>query len=126
MQNQILLVEDNAKVREQLTQVLSSAGYHVSVAVNGLDGYDKALNNPFNLVIVDHLMPLMDGLQLIKNLKSNQATTHLPVILLSTQNTKPLAQLQQSLSFQRLLAKPVNEQEVVSQVAELVQQNMVA
>lgn len=78
----VLLVEDNNDLRMFLAAQLSSL-YRVEVAENGQEGLQKAINLLPDLVLSDVMMPKMDGIQMLDELKNNILTSHIPVVLLS-------------------------------------------
>jgi signal transduction histidine kinase/ligand-binding sensor domain-containing protein/DNA-binding response OmpR family regulator len=78
----ILVVEDNEDLRFYLKDNLKSQ-YHVVEAVNGKEGWEKAKQISPDLVVSDVMMPLMDGMELAKKLRSDTITAHIPVILLT-------------------------------------------
>lgn len=83
----ILLVEDNAEMQEILRQVFDPF-YQVSVASNGRDGLELARKEQPDLVVSDIMMPIMSGLELCKQLKTELETSHIPVVLLTAYNTE--------------------------------------
>ncbi|HEX6428580.1 MAG TPA: hybrid sensor histidine kinase/response regulator transcription factor, partial [Niastella sp.] len=78
----ILLVEDNEDFRFYLKDNLRN-NYKVLEAVNGKEGWHKALANHPQLIVSDINMPEMDGITLVKKLKADKRTSHIPVILLT-------------------------------------------
>lgn len=84
----ILVVDDSSSARLYVRSVLHQMGLTTVEACNGQEGLDKALAEPFDLVITDVEMPLMDGLTLCARLKDNSSTSSLPVIILSTRGTE--------------------------------------
>ena len=78
----ILVVDDNADMREHMRSVLST-NYNVITANNGLDALHKLKETIPTLVLSDVMMPVMDGIGLLRELKNNQATSSIPVILLT-------------------------------------------
>lgn len=83
----ILIVEDNAGLRQYISDELSGI-YQVEVASDGVEGIEKALHLIPDLVISDILMPGSDGLELCNTLKTNEKTSHIPVILLTAKQTE--------------------------------------
>jgi DNA-binding response OmpR family regulator len=82
-QCKILIVDDSAFEQRVLVDLLSELPYKVSVAFNGLQGYQLALANHPDLILLDVRMPNMDGYTACRLLKANPATQDIPVIFLS-------------------------------------------
>ena len=78
----ILIVEDNPELRNYLKQELGKS-YKVITAENGKKGYELAVQRLPDLIITDVIMPVMDGLQLCKNIKGDLKTSHIPLLMLS-------------------------------------------
>jgi DNA-binding response OmpR family regulator len=79
----ILIVDDSAFEQRMLVDLLSELPYRVSVAFNGMQGYQLALANQPDLILLDVRMPNMDGYTCCRLLKANPATQDIPVIFLS-------------------------------------------
>jgi len=77
----ILLAEDNDELRSFIADSL--VGYDVITCVNGKEGFEKAIDEIPDLVISDVMMPEMDGLELCRKIKTDDRTSHIPVILLT-------------------------------------------
>jgi len=77
----ILIVEDNQDVVTYLSSFLSE--YRIEVAENGLIGFGLAIKNIPDLIISDVMMPIMDGFELCKRLKTEELSSHIPIILLT-------------------------------------------
>ena len=65
----LLVVEDKDKTLESICSLIKPLGFEVTVARDGLDGLSKAKQSYFDIVLLDHKMPVMDGLSLLKNLR---------------------------------------------------------
>lgn len=78
----VLIVEDNLELRNYLKQELSKL-YKVITAENGKKGYELAVQKLPDIIITDVIMPVMDGLQLCKNIKGDLKTSHIPLLMLS-------------------------------------------
>jgi signal transduction histidine kinase/ligand-binding sensor domain-containing protein/AraC-like DNA-binding protein/AmiR/NasT family two-component response regulator len=81
-QSILLIVEDNADMRHYIHKIFA-ANYQIIEAVNGKDGLTKALEVIPDLIISDVMMPEMDGYKFCEQVKSNEKTSHVPVILLT-------------------------------------------
>ncbi|MDB5325025.1 MAG: response regulator [Phycisphaerales bacterium] len=79
----ILLVEDNETNRDMLTRRLSRRGYEVSIAVDGVEGVDRAASEMPDLILMDMSLPLIDGWEATQRIKASLATQKIPVIALT-------------------------------------------
>jgi len=81
----VLLVEDNPETRAYVVKGLKEAGYAVDAAVDGLDGLHQATEGRFDLLIVDRMIPRLDGIALVKSLRAMGSAT--PVLFLTALGT---------------------------------------
>ncbi len=81
----VLVVEDHDDIRKFIKDTLGDS-YHVITSPNGKDGLDKALQFCPDIVVSDIMMPVMDGIEMCRSLKSNIRTSHIPVILLTARS----------------------------------------
>ena len=80
----ILLVEDSRVIRIQMTRILEGAGYRVTTAKDGLEGWEKLQAGQYDLVVSDVEMPRWGGLQLTAAIRDRPQYQDLPVILVTT------------------------------------------
>jgi len=99
----ILFVDDDEGMRAAIYYALSPS-YSVVLAVDGIDGYRKAKDSPPDLVITDIVLPLLDGISMVKRLRENRALRSVPVIFLSSESTLtgPVIGLPGAPAFARL------------------------
>ncbi len=83
MTSQILLVEDNEMNRDMLSRRLARRGYAVQVAVDGQDGLQQVQRQPPDLVLLDMDLPVIDGWEVARRLKADEATRAIPIIALT-------------------------------------------
>ena len=81
----VLVIEDSRRLRESLQIGLSREGFTVDVADNGTEGLALALHNPFDLIVLDLMLPGMDGLPLLKELRLKKRDV--PVLILTAKDT---------------------------------------
>ncbi|MDA0733725.1 MAG: response regulator [Chloroflexi bacterium] len=79
----ILVVEDDQDIRDLLVDSLSDLGYDVVEAADGGAGYQCALEEHPDIILLDVMMPVMDGFEVLQKLKINPATNSVPVIMVS-------------------------------------------
>jgi DNA-binding response OmpR family regulator len=76
----LLIIEDYSPLRESLARGLKDAGYAVDTAANGVDGLWFAENHPYDVVLLDLMLPGIDGFQLLRKLRGAGNTTHVLVL----------------------------------------------
>jgi two-component system copper resistance phosphate regulon response regulator CusR len=80
----ILIVEDEQKTGDYLKQGLSEAGFVVDLVRNGLDGVHQVLTNDYDLIVLDVMLPKLDGWQVLQRIR--QAGKHMPVLFLTARD----------------------------------------
>jgi CheY-like chemotaxis protein len=114
----ILLVDDSEEVREFFQFGLEQAGYTVETAEDGVDAFAKLLRNRPDLIVLDAVMPRMDGLELLLKLRSDLAPPVPPAILVSGFDLTEEEALRRGAV--RFLHKPVGVQDLVAAVADVL------
>lgn len=79
----VLVVDDSLTVRELERKLLEKRGYDVTVAVDGMEGWNAVRSDAFDLVVTDVDMPRMDGIELVTLIKSDPMLKHVPVMIVS-------------------------------------------
>ena len=115
MKNKILVIEDNADTRRFL-QVMLSREFEVSIAENGLAGIEKAKNEQPELIVLDVVMPTLNGYDTCKELKNDSTTRHIPVIFLSGKNTTAEITYGLSMGADDYLPKPFDHKELLVRI----------
>lgn len=87
MLGKILLVEDDESISWIYKTKLESAGYGVILAKNGAEGLDLAKTELPNIILLDVIMPQIDGFTALQELKKNESTKNIPVIMLTNLGT---------------------------------------
>ncbi|MBM4107558.1 MAG: sigma-54-dependent Fis family transcriptional regulator [Phycisphaerae bacterium] len=114
MGHSILLVEDEAILRESLAQLLAEEGYEVVQACDGEAAREQVLARPFDLIITDIRMPRMDGMALLQH--AMQAAPHTPVVVVTAFGTVDSAVAAMRAGAVDYLLKPVQFEDVLVRV----------
>lgn len=117
----ILIVEDNPDVRQYIRDQLSET-YQVMEAGNGKQGLEMAIEITPDLVVSDIMMPEMDGREFCRLVKSNEKTSHIPVVLLTAKADQADKLEGLSLGADDYLIKPFDTRELQVRVANLIEQ----
>ncbi len=117
----ILLVEDNKELSDFIADCLPEH-YRVEQALNGQEGFEKAVAVMPDMIISDVLMPVMDGYTLCHQLKTDLRTSHIPVILLTAKVSQDSRLEGLSQGADHYLTKPFHPDELRLQVANLLEQ----
>jgi len=83
MQKKILIVDDDPDQREVIRSSLKEAGFEISTATNGVEGLEKARSESPDLIILDVMMPKMDGFAVCVTLREDDATASIPILMLT-------------------------------------------
>ena len=93
MASKILIVEDEPDIVELLAYHLNQAGFETEAVTNGRDALNQMRANPPNLILLDLLLPEVDGLEVCRLLKQDASTADVPVIILTAKGKKSIASL---------------------------------
>ena len=112
----ILVVDDETSIREMLVISLESAGYNVLQAENAKTAHSLVLDKHPDLILLDWMMPVTTGLELLRRLKRDEMTDHIPVIMLTAkaEESSKIAGLDSGADD--YLAKPFSLRELISRV----------
>ncbi len=116
----ILLVEDNIEMADFICFILSDQ-FKLVHAENGRVGFELAIQILPDIIISDVMMPEMDGFQLLKKLKSDQQTNHIPVIMLTAKADLKSKLAGLKLGADEYLPKPFNKEELTLKIINLIQ-----
>lgn len=113
MAKHILLVEDDESIREMVEKYLITEGFSITCATNGEEALYKCLNTPFDLMILDIMMPKLDGLEVLKIIRENNA---LPILIMSAKDSDVDKAIGLGLGADDYIAKPFSMLELSARV----------
>lgn len=108
----VLVVDDGGTIRLYHRTVLSEAGFEVEEAVNGMEGLEKVLQSPFDLLLVDVNMPKMNGFRMLEQLRRDPAVGHIPAIMITTESHEVDQEQSLAAGANLFLLKPVRPDEL--------------
>jgi len=114
----ILLVEDEKKVSKFIKQGLEGEGFIVDTAFNGEEGFLKAQEGTFNLIILDVMMPKMDGFEVLEKLRISKI--HTPVLMLTAKDSLSDKVTGLNLGADDYLTKPFAFEELLARIKSLL------
>ena len=112
----VLVVDADAQFRAVLRYRLKRERYEVCMAVDGPDALRKASTKPFDLMILDVLLPGIDGLEVLQRIKSDPNTQQTPVIVLSALSGRAFSDRAVELGADECIAKPVSLQRLIEEI----------
>jgi two-component system, OmpR family, copper resistance phosphate regulon response regulator CusR len=119
----ILVVEDEIKTGDYLRQGLNEAGFTVALARNGLDGQHLAATEPFDVIILDVMLPDVDGWHVVQSLRTSNVTT--PILFLSARDSVKDRVKGLELGGDDYLVKPFSFAELLARVRSLLRRGAV-
>jgi two-component system chemotaxis response regulator CheY len=120
MAKTILAVDDSSSLRQMVAFSLKAAGYLVVEAVDGQDGLDKAKLQSVDLVLTDQNMPRMDGLTLIKHLRTLPTYEKTPILMLTTESSDDMKMQGRAAGANGWLVKPFDPQRLIEVVKKVI------
>lgn len=120
MGSRILVVDDEVNITRLLEARLKAQGHEVLIARDGLEGLSMAREQNPDLVILDVMMPKLDGFKVCRMLKFDQNHQHIPVILLSARNQESDLQAGRELKADAYISKPYNPEELLKTISRLL------
>ena len=121
MTHRVVVVDDDKEIQEIVTFVLSRNGFDVAVASNGQQLQDVLATSAPDLVILDVMMPGLDGYQIFANLRENAATRHIPVIIMTAHVENIYERISFDLGAAEHITKPFHPLDLVGKVQRLLQ-----
>ena len=116
-----LLVEDSAVMRQRLSMSIARVReIEVVEADDGVDAIKKLSEKRFDLVLVDINLPIMDGLKVIKHIRTNAIHAEVPVIVITTEGLSDTRERADKLGVQGYFTKPIDAPAIVAKARELL------
>jgi DNA-binding response OmpR family regulator len=116
----ILIVEDEESLLSLVTILLTSKGYKVEGVMDGHSALESVTNMKPDLILLDIMIPGIDGLEVCREIKSNEATRHIPVILLTADKRKDSFVMGEQAGADWYVTKPFKSSMVIETIQRLL------
>jgi DNA-binding response OmpR family regulator len=120
MPKKLLLIEDDPTSRKYMELILNKEGYQVITAANGLEGLRKARLEAPDLLILDVMLPGLDGFEICYRLRDDPTTANLPILILSAKSQESDKNAALQVGANAFLPKPVDRLVLFDKVTELL------
>jgi DNA-binding response OmpR family regulator len=118
--NSILICDDEAPIRQLVATKLRGAGYHVIEARDGREGLEQAIKQPPALIVTDLQMPNLSGLEMVRELRKNEVTRLVPVIMLTARGYFVAEDEAKALLIREIVAKPFGLKALLDRVSAVI------
>lgn len=116
----ILISDDSISIRQMLTFTLTEAKHEVIKTNNGLQALELAKKNQFDLIITDINMPLLDGLSLVRKLRTLPGYEFRPILLLTTETDPEKKKIAKMMGATGWIVKPFNPEKLLAAVRKVL------
>jgi CheY-like chemotaxis protein len=114
----ILVVDDEEEIRTVMRLTLTLAGYEVREAEDGESALESVQINPPDLILLDVLMPGMDGFEVCRQVRADPATAHIPILILSARTDSLSREAGFRAGATKYLTKPISPPQLLRYIAE--------
>lgn len=120
MAKTVLVVDDSVSMRQMVSFTMKEAGYDVIEGGNGQEAITRVQGTPVNLVITDLNMPVMDGMTLIRQLRSKAEFKYTPILMLTTESQQERRLEGKAAGATGWIVKPFNPDQLLQVVQKVV------
>lgn len=118
--NKILIVDDEEDIVNLVRLILEDAGYEVYTATNGMEALDRIRTKTFDLVLLDIMMPLLSGWEVLKELRENTQTREVPVALLTARASPRDDNRQHPTTYCDYITKPFEPDDLLMRIRQIL------
>ncbi len=119
----VLIVDDEEFVRQLIQIKLKSCGIETIEAGNGIEAIEKAVSEKPDLILLDVMMPKLNGFEACQRLKANNETAHIPIVMLTARGDPSAKERGENAGALEYLTKPFSPQKLADRVLEILKQS---
>jgi DNA-binding response OmpR family regulator len=112
----VLITEDEPNIVESLTFILQRAGYEVSAVLDGEAAVQRLRSDPPDIMILDIMLPKMNGFEVLKLIKTDPVLKSLPVVILTAKGQAHDRQLAEQIGAEAFVTKPFSNRDLIQQI----------
>jgi CheY-like chemotaxis protein len=116
----VLVIEDDRIMGQMVTEILDDLGFRVTTAGSGMVAFEKLRQNPVDFIVLDILLPEMDGFEIYAELQSDPATKDIPVMIITAWSGEKNVKRASEMGIRHFLPKPFTEDELVHTILTLL------
>ena len=120
MAKKILIVDDASLIRNIAEKAVLEAGYEVVLANDGKEGFEAVQNGGIDFIFSDVNMPVMTGMEMIKEIRTQDKSRYIPIVMLTTETKPELQKQAQDLGVKAWLVKPFNKDKFLLVLSKLL------
>ena len=119
MSKKVLIVEDEPNILTSLRFILERSGFDVEVDTNGRTAHDRIMKTPPDVLVLDVMLPGMDGFEILRSIRESDLTRNLPVLMLTAKGQREDRNNAIELGADLFITKPFSNDEVVDAIMSL-------
>jgi DNA-binding response OmpR family regulator len=116
----VLVIEDDKIMGQMVAAILDDAGFEVTTATNGMIAFDKLRQYPIDFVVLDILLPEMNGFEIYSKLQEDPETKEIPVLIITAWADERHLEKASQLGIRHFLPKPFTEDELLYEILSLL------
>ena len=116
----VLVIEDDKIMGQMVAQILDDAGFEVTTATNGAIAFEKLQQWPIDFIVLDILLPEMNGFEIYTKLQAEPETKDIPVLIITAWADERHLERASQLGIRHFLAKPFTEDELLVEILSLL------
>jgi two-component system, chemotaxis family, chemotaxis protein CheY len=113
MNKTILVVDDSQSLRNLVKLILENEGFRILLAENGKEALEKMTSNEIQLLVTDLHMPVMDGMELVRNVRKSEAYRYIPILILTTETNSQIKIKAKELGATGWITKPFDNEKLI-------------
>lgn len=117
----VLVIDDSPSEMAKFRDILAKNNYQILEAINGAQGYQMAVEHLPDIILMDVVMPEMNGFQATRKITRGQSTAHIPVVMISTKNQETDRVWGLRQGAKEYIVKPIDELRLINMILKVME-----